>query len=241
MRIARTIWKIPGARRLIHFFQRMNYLLWQSPRNHRVVLERVGEVKVLVLPGVLNPNTFRTGSFFAQSLSSDMIPAGARVLDMGTGSGICALVAAKWASQVVAVDINPEATRCTRINALLNQVENKLQVCTGSLFEPVRGEKFDVILFNPPYLQGAPASSFEQALFDTGVLAEFARQAQSYLTPHGNIILLLSTLAPLQVILSTFAKYAITVVAEKRFVNETLILYEFSQATASVPHHAHTL
>ena len=81
------------------------------------------------------------------------------MLDLGTGSGVGAVFAAQWAGQVVAVDVNPAAVRCARINVLLHGVEDRVDVLQGDLFEPVAGERFDVILFNPPYFPGQPRTT----------------------------------------------------------------------------------
>lgn len=73
-----------------------------------------------------------------------------RALDLGTGSGIQALHAARGADQVVATDISARALELTRFNASLNElaVETRL----GSLFEPVRGDRFDRMISNPPFV-----------------------------------------------------------------------------------------
>ncbi len=73
-----------------------------------------------------------------------------RVLDLGTGCGIQALLAARHADAIVATDINPRALRYTELNAELNDVS--LDVRAGSLFEPVAGEHFDLIVSNPPFV-----------------------------------------------------------------------------------------
>jgi SAM-dependent methyltransferase len=76
---------------------------------------------------------------------------GARVLDVGTGSGVQALLAARNASHVVATDINPRALAFTELNAALNGFTN-IEVRLGSLFDAVGGERFDLITCNPPYV-----------------------------------------------------------------------------------------
>jgi SAM-dependent methyltransferase len=72
-------------------------------------------------------------------------------LDLGTGSGFQALLMARHARRVVAVDINPRAVRYASFNALLNELPN-LEARVGDLFEPVEGETFDLIVANPPYV-----------------------------------------------------------------------------------------
>ncbi len=73
------------------------------------------------------------------------------VLDMGCGSGIQALLASRHARHVLATDINPRALAFTRLNAALNGIHN-IETAEGSFFEPVQSRKFDLILFNPPYI-----------------------------------------------------------------------------------------
>lgn len=75
----------------------------------------------------------------------------ARALDVGTGSGVLALLAAKHARQVVATDVNPRALAYGELNAALNGITN-VDFRRGSLFEPVANECFDLITSNAPYV-----------------------------------------------------------------------------------------
>ena len=72
-------------------------------------------------------------------------------LDLCTGSGVQALLAAEHAQRVVAVDINPRAVRCARFNAQALGAAN-LEAVEGDLFDPVCGEVFDLITANPPFV-----------------------------------------------------------------------------------------
>jgi hypothetical protein len=93
---------------------------------------------------------------------------GRSALDLGTGGGIQAMLLANHCEQVVAVDINPRALHFAELNACLNRVEN-IELRQGSWFEPVEGEKFDIITANPPYVM-SPVSTF---LFrDSGMPAD---------------------------------------------------------------------
>lgn len=78
-------------------------------------------------------------------------PRVARALDVGTGSGIHALLAAQHAREVIATDVNPRALAYTKLNAALNGLRN-IECRQGSLFEPVGGETFDLITCNAPYV-----------------------------------------------------------------------------------------
>ncbi|WP_110587930.1 DUF7059 domain-containing protein [Microbacterium suaedae] len=74
-----------------------------------------------------------------------------RVLDLGTGCGIQALRARRFADEIVATDISERALAFTRINAILDGSEG-ISTRHGSLFEPVAGERFDRIVSNPPFV-----------------------------------------------------------------------------------------
>src|SRR3972149_6876211 len=73
-----------------------------------------------------------------------------RVLDMGTGSGVNAILAASKSADVVAVDINPVAVEAARNNAVLNGVADRIEVRSSDVFSNVDGE-FDLIIFDPPF------------------------------------------------------------------------------------------
>lgn len=80
---------------------------------------------------------------------------GSFVLDMGTGTGIQAIKAALLGGRrIVAIDINPHASRCAYRNVRLNGLKTWVSVMSSDLFGPLRkGVLFDIILFNPPYLR----------------------------------------------------------------------------------------
>ncbi|MBV9830328.1 MAG: methyltransferase [Marmoricola sp.] len=72
-------------------------------------------------------------------------------LDLGTGCGVQSLHLAAHAGQVVATDVNRRALELTRFNLVLNDVSG-VDVREGSLFEPVAGERFDLVATNPPFV-----------------------------------------------------------------------------------------
>ncbi|MFC5908205.1 DUF7059 domain-containing protein [Streptacidiphilus monticola] len=83
-----------------------------------------------------------------------------RVLDLGTGSGVQALHAARHAGRVVATDVNPRALHFTRLSAGLSGLADRVETREGSLFEPVApDERFDLVVSNPPFVI-SPAGRF---------------------------------------------------------------------------------
>ena len=125
------------------------------------------------------------------------------VLDVGTGSGIQAINAVKQgALKVIGIDINPYAVECAKINSELNEIDSKkLSFKTGDLFKNI-DEKFDVILFNAPYLPTSDEEKLEKYLnyaFDGGkdgreVLDKFLDEVANYLKKDGIIQILQSSL-----------------------------------------------
>jgi len=78
-----------------------------------------------------------------------------RVLDLCTGCGIHAILAAAHADSALGVDINPRAVSFARFNAALNGVPN-VSFLQGDLYDPVAGQIFDLIIANPPFVAAPP-------------------------------------------------------------------------------------
>ncbi|HEX2052823.1 MAG TPA: methyltransferase [Actinomycetota bacterium] len=90
------------------------------------------------------------------------------VLDLGTGSGLQALLASRHADRVVALDLNPRALWLTELNCMLNGVDN-VETRQGNMYEPTRGETYDLVVTNPPFV----ISPSEEYLFrDAGFEAD---------------------------------------------------------------------
>jgi release factor glutamine methyltransferase len=199
-------------------------------------LERVLDMPILVIPTVANPKLLRTGAFFASQIDARLIRADSRVLDMGTGSGVCALAAARLTRRrVVAVDINPAAVRCARVNAVVNRLEERLDARLGDLFVPVEGERFDVVLFNPPFLIGTPKDDRDAAWRSSDAARRFAAGLADHLAPAGAAYVLLSTFGDACALFESELRsrgFRLEALARRRFVNETLILL---RATAEPP------
>jgi release factor glutamine methyltransferase len=193
----------------------------------RTVIERVDGLQLVVLPDVFNPKLLRSGAFLVSQLHRpELLPAGSQVLDLGSGSGACGLAAARRGCRVVAVDINPSAVRCTRVNALLNNVD--VDVRHGDLFAPVVPDRFDVILFNPPYYRGVPRDNLDRAWRSADVPERFAAELRSHLTPRGHALVVLSSDADPDVFLDCLDRNGLQhqVAARRDFVNEVMTVYQ---------------
>lgn len=113
-----------------------------------------------------------------------------RALDVGSGCGIQSLRARRAASGVVATDISDRALSYTRLNALLNGVEG-VETRRGSLFDPVRGETFDRIVSNPPFVitprrDDVPEYEYRDGgMVGDDLVAAFIAGAGEHLAPGG--------------------------------------------------------
>jgi len=110
-----------------------------------------------------------------------------RALDLGTGCGVQALHLATHADVVVATDVNARALWMTRLNAALNDIV--VDVRDGSFFEPVAGERFDLVATNPPFVI-SPATGERLVYRDSGlpgdrVVEHIVRTGPDHLTEGG--------------------------------------------------------
>jgi release factor glutamine methyltransferase len=119
---------------------------------------------------------------------------GDRMLDMGTGSGVNAVLAATRGAEVLAVDTNPRAVDAARANAASNGVEERVEVRYSDVFNEVDGT-FDVIVFDPPFRWFRPRDLLEAAITDEGyrAMTEFFRQARRHLSPKGKMLIFFGT------------------------------------------------
>ncbi len=157
-----------------------------------------------------------------------------RVLEIGTGVGIIAIMAARKARMVIATDINPYALECAVKNIMGNKSFN-IELREGDLFEPVANDKFDLILFNTPYL---PSSSEEKvndelnAAWDGGVdgrevVDRFLSDFNDYLNPGGRVQMVQSSLSNVNKTLKKLEEIgfkAFVTAKEKYFFEEVVVI-----------------
>ncbi len=124
------------------------------------------------------------------------------VLEIGTGTGLITVIAAQRSRKVVATDINKHAVECALKNIIANRTYN-VELREGNLFEPVKDEKFDLILFNTPYLPTEEDEKLDDELnaaFDGGLegreaIDRFLEEVKDYLKDGGRIQLVQSSLS----------------------------------------------
>jgi release factor glutamine methyltransferase len=155
-----------------------------------------------------------------------------KVLEIGTGTGIIAIITSKITKRVTAVDINRYAVECARKNSDTNH--SNIDIRLGDLFNPVNGEKFDLILFNTPYL---PTSDDErvddelEAAWDGGkdgrlVINRFIKGLSEHLTPGGRVQLVQSSLSNIEETKKRLMDqgFEVSITASERFFFEEVVI-----------------
>ncbi len=194
-------------------------------RHRHLTMEQVMGVPLVVLPEVFNPVIFRTGAFLMETARPHIKP-GQQVLDMGTGSGVGAILSAQAGAEVIALDINPAAIRCTRINALLNNLEDSISIHQSDLFDALTAEHcFDVVLFNPPFYDSRPQDAYDHAWRGERVIQHFLTILPHYLRPDGVAFVVLSSDSDTPDLMTTTGPLQISIAARRDLINETLTVY----------------
>jgi release factor glutamine methyltransferase len=214
-------------RSAIHFF---SYHLILKRRG--TTITRAAGFQMIVPPTVFHPRYFLTSEFFAAFIAR-LDLSGKRVADICTGSGILALACAEaGATQVVAIDINPNAARSVAENAMANRLGNRVMAVASNLLSAIApSPQFDMILSSPPSFPGEPADLADRA-WHAGPnyrdIASLFDQARERLKPDGLFYLLLSSDSDLALLgaLIKRAGFRLRQVAERSLLVESFIIYE---------------
>ena len=155
-----------------------------------------------------------------------------RVLEIGTGTGIIAVITSKITENVIAVDINGYAVECARKNAKINQSD--IDIRLGDLFDSVEDEKFDLILFNTPYLPTGEDERIDDELevaWDGGadgrlVIDRFIEQLPVHLSPKGRVQLVQSSLSNIEETTGRLMEkgFDVSITASERFFFEEVVV-----------------
>jgi len=192
-------------------------------------VERTHGLDLFVPSSVMNPRLFRTGVFLAEVVEAE-IDQGDRALDLGCGSGIVGLAAARAGAIVLSVDKNPAAVRATRINAMLNGL--RVEAIESDLFERVPDQlRFHLIAFNPPFFQRAQGEELEMALSDgpgLPTLDRFCGECRRHLAMGGRTLIAGSSNGALSLMRRIYQQHGLTwrTIAERDRISERLVIDE---------------
>lgn len=189
-----------------------------------------------MLPGVFNPSYGEGAGLLVAFLG---VQKGEHVLEVGTGSGAVAIIAAKEAERVVATDISPVAVECARRNVARMGLKDKVDVRQGEVFKPLRAEeRFSLILFNPPFMCGKPSDWLEAAMYDEGhaALTCFLSELAHWLTEDGRALVVFSTAGDILHFGHEIERHGLhSRLLEEKFENEiAFLLYELRTARGAM-------
>lgn len=119
-------------------------------------------INLEIPPGVFHPGFFFSTKFLLQYISRQELKE-KTVLELGAGSGLISLYAARQGAFVTATDINPEAIKYLKVNSQINEVE--VEIIRSDLFANLPQKPFNLILINPPYYKKNPSSYAEYAWY----------------------------------------------------------------------------
>jgi methylase of polypeptide subunit release factors len=201
-------------------------------KRQRTTVSRAAGFKLTVPPTVFHPRYFAASEFFAAFIGG-LDLAGKQVADIGTGTGILALAAARaGATNVVAVDINPNAVASASDNARANGLGERVTALCSDLLSALPARPlFDVILSNPPYFPGEPLDLADRA-WHAGPhyrdIASLFKQARVRLKPGGAFYVILSSDSDLDLLASLMerAGFRARRAVERSLLVESLIIYE---------------
>ncbi|MFX0078010.1 MAG: HemK2/MTQ2 family protein methyltransferase [Candidatus Hermodarchaeota archaeon] len=186
------------------------------------------DIWVVVDDGVYEPadDTFMLCANLCISLGDTM-------LEVGTGCGLVAIVAAKAGARVVATDQSALAIQNAKKNVALHNLDSLVEIRQGDLFDPIQpGEKFSLLTFNPPYLPGTkddpafdPAWSGGEKGYE--ITAKFIAHCSRYLHADGRLLLIQSSLSEPEHIQTQLKQqfHSVQVKEEKAFFFERLLLF----------------
>ncbi len=202
---------------------------WLKRGTDLTVTTQVCGFTLRILPSVFHPKYFGSSSVLADYIGSLEL-GGKTFLDMGTGSGIAGMAAARNGAKVTAVDINAQAVRCCAENAVAAGLP--VEVLESDLFSALANRTFDIVAWNPPFFPKPIGSAAEAALFagpKHAVIERFAKQCREHLNPAGRIILVLSLDIDVAVVEAMFIREGFRVrrvASEKWGLGETMIVVE---------------
>lgn len=165
-------------------------------------------------PIKINKNVFPVDSPFSYSskVTAKRIPVNAGVvLDIGTGTGVQAIVAGKrGAKKVIAIDIDDNCLENAKENIVLNKLDNVIEVRKSDLFNNIRNnEKFDLIISQLPFADVKYNSKVSHFLFDSNfkLHERLLCDAKAHLTRDGRILIPSGTVANEDKLLELIKKY----------------------------------
>ena len=157
-------------------------------------------IHLIIPPGVFHPAFFFTSKLLFRYISSLPVT-GKNFLELGAGSGLISIYAAKKNARVTATDINLVAIEYLKKNSLANNVT--LQIIHSDLFQNISRQRFDYIAINPPFYKKDPVSDRDYAWYcgkNGEYFQDLFRSLANYSNTNSTILMILSDGCDLEMI-----------------------------------------
>jgi len=197
-------------------------------------------MKLLTLPGVFSP--ISDSWMLADAIRREALGPGSRALDVCTGSGVLALTAASCWASTTAVDVSRRALLTVKLNAFRHGLHVRTR--RGQTFAPVAGERFDLIVSNPPYVPSTrpylprrgPSRAWEAGHDGRLILDTLCDEASAHLRPGGVVLLVHSALIGTEATLQRLRRAGLVDVEVREAVRGPLgPLMRAQQAAGMIP------
>jgi release factor glutamine methyltransferase len=168
---------------------------WKPMVENYLSVPRAYNFKTISLnipPGVFHPGFFFSTKLLLSFLEKQQL-SGKKMLEVGSGSGLISIFAARQGAIVTACDISRPAVSCTQENAKKNNVS--IAVFQSDLFSAIPQQVFDIIALNPPYFKKKPASVAENAWYcgeNLEYFHGFFQQVKNFISGSSDIFMVLS-------------------------------------------------
>jgi len=191
------------------------------------------DITVKVLPGVFHPGLFFSTKILLKYLERIELNE-ITLLELGAGTGLISVFAAKQNAKATATDINPTAIKNIKLNGNKNSVE--LKVLHSDLFDNIPEQTFDFVIINPPYFAKDPKNENEYAWFcgsDFSFFKKLFKQIGDYICASTNVIMSLSEDCDIEMIKSLAKKsgFALNELHKEKVWNEWSYLYKITPTT----------
>ena len=189
-----------------------------------------GNIRLEIPPQVFHPGFFFSTRLLLRYISTLTLQ-GRQFLELGAGSGLIAIHAAKNGATVTATDINPIAVECLRRNCDQNKVKPKIVL--SNLFADIPEQSFDIIAINPPYYKKQPQNLAEHAWY-CGENGEYFEQLFTklgkYIHKNSIVVMVLSEECDIRMISDIAAghNYCLQKKIAKKSIWEYLYIYQVS-------------